>query len=351
MKKIIIFYSKTGGGHLSAAEAIADHLSMHDKNISIFLRDGFETTDLKVKTNPHAIFLLSSTKFLFLYNFLYKYTNNRLGVLTLRNIGRVLISKVLKKTVEEIQPDLIVSTHPGISPSILSLRLNSPFVAVCTDLGNPHLFWFDEKSDYQLIPDEIVKAFALSKTKIPSEKIYSLGYPLKAGFKINKEKSKRKNQILIIGGGAGTGKIEQQVKMLSLKFPGKKLVVVCGLNKNLYKKLKLENYPNTEVLGFVDFIPKLIRDSDIVITKAGPTTIIEAAILKKPLIITSWVLMQEKGNIEFVEKNNLGIYCPNIKKLPLAVEKIYKEYDKYSNGKLKLNHGSDKIAKFLLGLL
>ena len=51
-------------------------------------------------------------------------------------------------------------------------------------------------------------------------------------------------------------------------------------------------------------------DDDVIITKAGPGTIMEAAALERKLIITGAVGLQEAGNIDFVLTNKLGTHCP-----------------------------------------
>ena len=50
---------------------------------------------------------------------------------------------------------------------------------------------------------------------------------------------------------------------------------------------------------------------DVVVTKAGPGTIMETATLGKPLILTGAVGMQEEGNIGFVTEARLGFFCPD----------------------------------------
>ena len=57
---------------------------------------------------------------------------------------------------------------------------------------------------------------------------------------------------------------------------------------------------------------------DVVVTKAGPGTIMEAVALGKPLILTGAVGLQEEGNIGFVTEAQLGVFCPNPVQAALA---------------------------------
>eukprot|EP00559_Dactyliosolen_fragilissimus_P008671 CAMPEP_0184872292 /NCGR_PEP_ID=MMETSP0580-20130426/41201_1 /TAXON_ID=1118495 /ORGANISM="Dactyliosolen fragilissimus" /LENGTH=128 /DNA_ID=CAMNT_0027375061 /DNA_START=1426 /DNA_END=1812 /DNA_ORIENTATION=- len=48
--------------------------------------------------------------------------------------------------------------------------------------------------------------------------------------------------------------------------------------------------------------------SDIIVSKAGPGTIAEAAAVGLPVLLTSFLPGQEEGNVEFVVDNKFGEY-------------------------------------------
>ncbi len=339
MSKILIFYSKTGAGHLRAAEALSEHLKLLDQTLQIQLIDGMATDNFGSKTHPEEVFYLFSSKLRFLYNFLYQSFDNKQGVFLIRLLFKLIFGSLVERKIKEFSPDLVVSTHPAIRAQVM----------VCVDLGKPHLLWFDQKADQIVVPDQVVADYGAKF--LNRNKINILGYPLKADFKTPKKKHKISNTILILGGGAGVGSIEEQVRTLTNNFPEKKFIVVCGFNSRLKQELLSKNIANLEVLGFTDQLPWLVGDSDMVLTKAGPGSIVEAAILKTPLIITSWITWQEKENVEYVVNNNLGLYCPDVNNLPSSIEAVYRDYQKYSHGEIELAHGSDKIARFLVSLL
>lgn len=346
--RVLIFYSKTGAGHLRSAEAIGEHLKKANQNLEILLVDGLSINNFGKKTHPDKIFHLFSTKLLFLYNFLYTILDNAVGVWILRVTVKLFWKKALEKAVREFNPDLIVTTHPAITKSILS-NFKIPFVVVCVDLGKPHRLWFDKMIDKTIVSDQMVLQ---SGAKIINEgKIKVLGYPLKEDFKAPKSSHKKTGRILILGGGTGAGNLEKQAFFLTKAFPDKAFTIVCGFNEKLENKLKAKNIANLKVLGFSHQVPQLIHSADIVLTKAGPGSIVESAIMRTPMVITSWVTKQEEGNVDFVTQNNLGIYCPQVDKLPQAIRQIYKNYQKYSKGEAELVHGSDHIAKLLLSMI
>jgi UDP-N-acetylglucosamine:LPS N-acetylglucosamine transferase len=65
----------------------------------------------------------------------------------------------------------------------------------------------------------------------------------------------------------------------------------------------------------------LMAAADVVVTKAGPGTIMEALSLSRPLIVTGAVGLQETGNISYVENNKFGIYCPEPDNIVEAIGK------------------------------
>jgi len=61
-------------------------------------------------------------------------------------------------------------------------------------------------------------------------------------------------------------------------------------------------------LGFVTNIGEYMVGADLLISKAGPGTIAEAASLGLPVLLTSYLPGQEEGNIDFVIENGFGAY-------------------------------------------
>ncbi|HEY4723299.1 MAG TPA: glycosyltransferase, partial [Anaerolineae bacterium] len=59
--------------------------------------------------------------------------------------------------------------------------------------------------------------------------------------------------------------------------------------------------------GFTQEIPALMDAADVLITKAGPTTICEAFTRRLPIIISSYIPSQEDQNAEYVTQHNAGV--------------------------------------------
>jgi UDP:flavonoid glycosyltransferase YjiC (YdhE family) len=79
---------------------------------------------------------------------------------------------------------------------------------------------------------------------------------------------------------------------------------------------------HVHIYGFVNNMEELMGASDLVITKAGPGTLMEALVIGRPVIVTEAIGMQERGNIDFVLNHELGAFCPTTDRIVPAVGEI-----------------------------
>jgi 1,2-diacylglycerol 3-beta-galactosyltransferase len=126
--------------------------------------------------------------------------------------------------------------------------------------------------------------------------------------------------ILIVGGSDGMGPLfdtARAINDLKLKC---QLAIVAGRNKPLAQKLRTAvwNQP-VHIYPFIDYMPRLMAAADILVTKAGPSSISEALIAGLPVILYDRIPGQEEGNVDFVVQNDIGIYSPQSEKVAETV--------------------------------
>jgi len=73
-------------------------------------------------------------------------------------------------------------------------------------------------------------------------------------------------------------------------------------------------------LGFVTRMAEYMVASDVLVTKAGPGTISEAASLSLPVMLTSFLPGQEEGNVDFVIDGGFGAYVNDTDPIGIAEE-------------------------------
>jgi processive 1,2-diacylglycerol beta-glucosyltransferase/1,2-diacylglycerol 3-beta-galactosyltransferase len=165
-----------------------------------------------------------------------------------------------------------------------------------------------------------------------------------------------KRLVLLLGGGDGIPKGEKILHAILKANIDTEIGIVCGKNEVLKngveeqkKKYKADN---VKIYGYSDSIYELINISDMVITKCGASTIMEILNLKKVPIVIDYIWEQEQGNVDYIINKKLGIYEPQIDKLPQIVKRMLED-DKiisfYKDNILKENvtNGVKEVAEYL----
>ena len=75
-------------------------------------------------------------------------------------------------------------------------------------------------------------------------------------------------------------------------------------------------------LGFVTRMAEYMVASDVLVSKAGPGTISEAAALSLPVMLTTFLPGQEEGNVDFVIEGGFGAYCNDRDPVGIAEEVV-----------------------------
>jgi 1,2-diacylglycerol 3-beta-galactosyltransferase len=336
-KKILYFFSDTGGGHRSAATAIikaVEHLSgdkYSQEMIDVFAScSGF----LNVFAKLYAPVIKYSPR---LWGQLYYWLDDEKKLEQLESISRPFILKELKKMLAEKKPDIIVSVHPLVNhltvKAIKESGLKIPFIIAITDPVTLHRAWITPEADQVIVATPEAKKLAV-KYGMPERKIKTIGMPIDPKFFIKKISKSEPHRftILMMGGGEGAGGMSEIIREFEEKHFDGRLIVITGRNKQLETQLKKEaggfSFP-LRVFGFTNQVYELMSESDLIITKAGPGTIAEALAMNLPIIITSWLPGQEEGNVQFVVRANVGRVSKDPKRVVELVHELRttNEYD------------------------
>lgn len=119
------------------------------------------------------------------------------------------------------------------------------------------------------------------------------------------------------------GKIIEELKIKEELY----ITVVCGSNKVLFEELS-QNYQfdeNVKILGYVSNMADLMKQSDMMISKAGGISLSEALAIRIPLILTPAVPGQERDNALFFEKEGMAIVTKTENDIVPAVLSLLKQ--------------------------
>jgi UDP-N-acetylglucosamine:LPS N-acetylglucosamine transferase len=195
-----------------------------------------------------------------------------------------------------------------------------------------HAAWADPDAELCIVPtDEAVER--MRKLGMPENKLICTGFPVHPKFSAYQGTPyaaraalgipQEPFTVLVTSGGVGGGNIRELVIELDRAYPQQQFLVVTGRNAALREELHaLGLGPNVRIYGFVDNMEELMAASDIIVTKAGPGTLMEALAMRRPVIVTQAVGMQERGNIDFVLNHELGAFCPTVDRIVPAIGEL-----------------------------
>jgi 1,2-diacylglycerol 3-beta-galactosyltransferase len=324
LKKILFLMSDTGGGHRAAAEAIRDAL-LSKYEAEIKLVDVFRSySPFPFKYMPEFYpWLINHSKSS--WGVGYKLSNSRRNARTISRGMYVTMESGMKQMLRDNPADVVVSVHSVLTrvsmQALLSFEKRPPFVVVVTDLVSTHMFWYDRRADRTLLPTQPALDRGLWAGLMP-EQMRITGLPVHPRFaKGLTDKATARAAlgwdpdlpaILVVGGGEGMGPIYKTARAIDSRKMKCQLAIIAGRNQSLQDKLNENDWNQpTHVYGFVTDMPRLMAAADILVTKAGPSTISEACIAGLPLILYDAIPGQETGNVDYVVDNHAGVFAPS----------------------------------------
>jgi processive 1,2-diacylglycerol beta-glucosyltransferase len=346
VKKILITYATAGIGHKKAATALKKTFDeMSPKNTEVILIDSLNYAPPSFKKSYLAVYLLAVNKLSAIWGFMYYLTDNfyiNLIVSKLRRFNNWLNGKRFVEYLEELRPDVIISTHFFASEVVGNLkkkgRLNSRLITVVTDY-RLHSWWVAPCTDIYTVYTEDAKA-DLMNWGIPPDKIRVLGIPVEPDFSRRQEKDRIRAKmnlkkemftVLLVGGGFGVGPIEEIVRSIAAITKPIQVIVVCGHNEELVDKIKkvsTASKAHMVILGYVDNVYELMEVSDVLISKSGGMTVSESLAKELPLLTISPIPGQETKNFDFLIKEKAALKIKKPSEVGRMLEDLISNPDK-----------------------
>jgi UDP-N-acetylglucosamine:LPS N-acetylglucosamine transferase len=307
--RALILTAKTGGGHLSLADAIRDQISGE-----------FECSI----QDPQPAFLHQhyravSRYALWLWAAEYRVTNTPERALQAQRFYARLMAQNLRLLFDHARPDIVISTHPFLTYSVMRVlrkwEWHIPFVMLFTDPKDLHAAWMIEKgADMTFAPTRETHAQALAAGFSP-ERLRMIGWPVRGQFYRAGAQDRaaflrrigldpRKFTVFLQGGGEGSAQFGRTVKHVLDAGANVQIILACGTNELL--KVRYNHTPNVRALAFTKEIAPYMAAADVVMGKAGPNMLFESVTLGKPFIATTYIPGQEGCNLQMIEHYDLG---------------------------------------------
>ncbi|MGC8529939.1 MAG: MGDG synthase family glycosyltransferase [Leptospirillia bacterium] len=300
-KTLLILGVGVGSGHMRAAQAVEEAMRLQAPGMEVQVLDILDFGSLPYRRLYRSLYLLLARHLPRSLDFLYRLTDSLPFGLSriLPAIDRLAFRRLTRLILSD-PPDLILCTHFLPLEILAPLRrfrsLPSPLFGVVTDL-HPHGIWLWSGVDRYFTADE--EGARTIARRLPKTATSPVGIPISPSFSRKFDRQcLRKNlglpdrwTILLLAGGEGVGDLPALIDSFR-GFPESiTLVAIAGKNPRLearcHRLAKTFTSPEhlVRVRGFVPNMADWMGASDVVVTKPGGLTLVEALGLGRPLVL------------------------------------------------------------------
>jgi 1,2-diacylglycerol 3-beta-galactosyltransferase len=325
VKKILFLLVSAGGGHVAAARAVSEAVDhCYPGQVLTSIVDVSKEHRFPPFNRMDEVYRWLQRDGVWLWKLLWRIEDQVWLTESALRLLYPMFAPSIRRIYQAEQPDLVVAinslvNHMGLWALRKTAEAHVPFVTVVTDMVTVHPSWCCPRVDYCMVPTEIARGHAL-RYGVSSDRVEVVGQPVSLSFSARMtEKGQvradlgldpKRPCVLIVGGGDGVGPIFETARALSARVHGAQLVVVCGHNEGLRRRLERIQWEiPTHVCGFVDNMPEIMSASDVLVTKAGPGTLAEAFIAGLPVIIFGYTPGQETANVRYVLDHQAGAFA------------------------------------------
>jgi 1,2-diacylglycerol 3-beta-galactosyltransferase len=101
------------------------------------------------------------------------------------------------------------------------------------------------------------------------------------------------------------------------------LVAIVGRNERLQTKLATETWSlPVRVEGFVHNMHEWMRAADVLVTKAGPSTVSEALVMGLPIVLSGALPGQERPTVDYIVQGGAGVWAPTPGRVAAAIQEL-----------------------------
>jgi len=198
--------------------------------------------------------------------------------------------KQLKSIIKEFNPDIVIGVGGYITYPVITTAHKLGYKTFIHEqnsvAGKANLMMADSV-------DLIGVSLKSSMNEFPTKKVIFTGNPCgENALKVKKiDKTtlgftKGKKLVVIVMGSLGAENVHKFMKENINKFSSKNYEVLYITGKNNYEDIKSIKHPsNVKLLPYLDNLAGLFKDTDILITRAGASTLSEIIALKIPSIL------------------------------------------------------------------
>ncbi|MSO79086.1 MAG: hypothetical protein EXQ79_05715 [Acidimicrobiia bacterium] len=243
-------------------------------------------------------------------------------------VAQLLVGRALRKELEGLRPDAVVSTYWLASLVLGRMRkrgtLRVPVASYLCDFA-VHPLWVHPGVDLNLT---VSPTSALAATGLRAKVTHATGPLVSEQFRAphgDRDAMRRdlgiephERAVLVVAGSWGVGQVTESVEAIERCGEEYHPITVCGGDERLRASLVERGVKGT-VLGWTDKMPQLMAASDATVENAGGLTAMEAFAAGLPVISYRPIPGHGKDNASCMSGAGVNRYARNEEELAAAL--------------------------------
>lgn len=196
-----------------------------------------------------------------------------------------------KRIIKQFKPDVVIGTGGFAS---------GPLLKMASVMGIPTVI--QEQNSFPGITNKLLSkkanvicvAYENLERFFPKEKMVLTGNPVRQDLIDIESKraeaiqyfnlDKNKKTLLVLGGSLGARRVNQLIEAQLEKFASQNIQIIWQCGKLYFEDYKKYNTDNVQVFAFIERMDLVYAASDIVVSRAGASSVSELCIVGKPVI-------------------------------------------------------------------
>jgi processive 1,2-diacylglycerol beta-glucosyltransferase len=341
-QKILFLSVSAGAGHMRAAEALHLTAQAHLPHVETMHLDAMNYVPSAFRKLYTDFYILLVNSYPTLWGMLYQRSSDADPDSPMQKLRRAverLGTGDLRKAINAFAPDAIVCTHflPAemLMHDIRREKMSVPVWVQVTDFDLHGMWVIPHMTGFFAASDEI--AFRMRANAIDADRVHTTGIPVMPAFTEPQDRracaerfglDPTKLTIMLMGGGAGVGKLDEVAAALMRMEHDFQLIVLAGRNEAALGRLKLQAAEQPGRLfpfGFTNEVAQLMACSDLVITKPGGLTTSECLAMGLPMVVYAPIPGQEERNADYVLEQGAALKAVDLISLEYRVLQLLAE--------------------------
>ena len=335
--RVLVLTADIGEGHDLPARMIKEDVEREIPGATVEIVDGLQAmgriSTSVVRDGSRFTFRWMPWLFDLQYWLITKFAPTRW---LMHHLSYLLGSRGLMRVVEEHQPDVVVSTYPGVTAVLGMLRENRrllvPVQSAITDLAGLR-YWAHPGVDLHFVthPESIEEVEQL----VGPGSVEWMRPPIARDFLMPRTRAAAREAldvpthgrlVLVSGGGWGIGNLEGAIDA-ALSDEDTLVVCIAGRNEAVREKLE-QRYADTErvrVLGFTEQMSDWMAAADAMVHSTAGLTVLEAHIRGCPVVSYGFSAGHLRANNAAFERFGLAEVARSEHELTSALRHLTRE--------------------------